>query len=366
MIPVVNEKYKYLFLYSAKVGCTSLRQLYLSVHNDELTPEQLSQLDLYHNINKIHPMLEGKDYADYYTFIITRNPYARIVSAFLDQYVYAQNDSVKKMLAEQAGGAKPNNFIEFLQVLKSIPDGKRDSHFQTQSLCPHDWQMVTKQNKRYRWLRIKPKNGLAVDYVGDISGFNKHMKAIYQHIFKRDKSKLNFALEQLAEIEKKNSLFYTDEDFKDAAQLSVSQLDNMVFAPKPQDFYNSETVISLVNQIYHLDFINFGYEKNKIPKKAASEESAMLPDDFDWRTYLLLNTDLPREQIYNQRGVVRHYLEFGRFDMPPRSYKVEAPEGFDWQRYLSLHADLPASGITTEREALVHYLSFGIHEGREF
>jgi hypothetical protein len=59
-------------------------------------------------------------------------------------------------------------------------------------------------------------------------------------------------------------------------------------------------------------------------------------------------------------------LEFGRFEIHLRAYKLEAPAGFDWQRYLNLHNDLPKAGIATESAAIEHYVSYGIREGREF
>ena len=51
MIPIVNKKYKYILLYSAKSGCSSIRSLYLDLHRDEMSEEQLSGLNFYHNLN---------------------------------------------------------------------------------------------------------------------------------------------------------------------------------------------------------------------------------------------------------------------------------------------------------------------------
>jgi hypothetical protein len=73
---------------------------------------------------------------------------------------------------------------------------------------------------------------------------------------------------------------------------------------------------------------------------------------------------LPLAGITNQRSVIRHYLEFGRFEATPRAYKIEAPEGFDWQRYLQLNTDLKAEGILTEMAATQHYISYGIRQDR--
>ncbi len=366
MTPVVNHQYKYLFLYSAKVGCTSLRQLYLALHFDELTSEQQQKLDRYHNINEIQPAEFGRDYSDYFSYIITRNPYPRIVSAFLDQYVYARSEAVECMFDEFANGARPNNFVEFLDTLKDIPDECRDSHFQSQSCCGFAPHMITKQNKKFRYFGIRPEGAFAIDFFGDIGDFNEHMIKVYRRIFKSDQNKLKQALAALEQLKKHNSSFYGSADFNDAAQLTVSELDELVFAPKPQDFYRSEKVVQLVNQIYQHDFLNFAYTEGDIPVKPKSKEIELVPEDFDWKMYIRLNPDLPADEIYNERGAVRHFLEFGRFEEHLRAFKIEAPEGFDWQRYLSLHADLREAGINSESAAIEHYISYGIRELRKF
>jgi len=366
MTPIVNDRYKYIMCYSAKVGCTSMRILYLSMHAAEMSEEQHANLRGYHNLNQLFPFEVDKDYSDYFAFIITRNPYSRVVSAFIDQYAYAKNSGVLKMLAEhppQTG--EPQTFLEFLEYLKRVPDCDRDSHFQTQSYFAHAASITNKKNRLRQWLGRSPTGHLNVSYSGDISGFASHMTEIYQKVFEFDESMLSFAREKINEVQHHNSTFYGEQDFADAAQLSVAQLDELKFAPKPQDFFNSKQVRDLVDDIYKSDFDNYGYSRDEIPHKLASKEVALVPEDMDWQMYLRLNPDLPPNNIYNERTVLRHYLEFGRFEAHPRAYKIEAPEGFDWRRYLSLHGDLSKAGITTESAAIEHYISYGIREERE-
>lgn len=365
MIPVVNDQYKYIFLYSGKAGCTSLRQFYLALHQDEMSAEQRSALNWYHNINELQPLQADKDYSDYFTYLITRNPYSRIISAFLDQYVFSRSDAVADMIASHSNGDLPTNFLEFLQALQRVPDHERDSHFQTQSYFAHATMVVTPASPRYRWLKQKPPHAFGVQYMGDISGFAVHMKRVCKRVFKSDKAKLTFALSQIDSIKKSNSSFYGLANFDDAAVLSIEQLDELVFAPKPQDFLRSETVRNLIEEIYLNDFNLLSYPIGKWPSKNASPEVHEVPADLDWQMYIRLNPDLPRNEIYNERGVVRHYLEFGRFEEHPRAYKIEAPQGFDWQRYLTLNQDLVASGIDNEQAAIEHYISFGIREHRK-
>jgi hypothetical protein len=365
VIPLVNQKYKYILLYSAKAGCTSLRSLYLSVHRDEMNESQLDALDWYHNLNEVQPFDPLADYSDYYVYCITRNPYSRAVSAFLDQYAYTRNSGVLAMMKSCPPRDSIKSFIQFLEYLASVPDAQRDTHFQTQSYFPYVDMVVTpKMSVRYRLLGQKPEHAFAINLVGDIANFNAVTRKAFKQVFKGDNAKHKHAVQQLDDIKRKNSSFYGEKDFPSAASLTLEQLDAMVFAPKPQDFYCDPRAIELVDQIYQQDFFLFGYEKGKVPRKSVSREIELIPSDFDWQMYLRLNPDLPLAGITNQRSVVRHYLEFGRFEATPRAYSVVAPEGFDWQCYLNLNADLKAEGISTEFEAIQHYISYGIRQDR--
>jgi hypothetical protein len=364
--PVVNQKYKYILLYIAKAGCTSLRSLYLSVHSGDMSDEQRSSLDWYHNLNEVQPFDAAADYSDYYVYCITRNPYSRVVSAFLDQYVYARNAGVRAMMQDcPPSGLDPDNFIEFLEYLVTVPDEQRDIHFQTQSFFPYADSVITQPSSiRYKFTGKKPSNAFGVNYVGDIAKLDSHIRKVFKRIFKGDKAKHQFALNELDKIERKNVSFYGAQDFVSAGTLSVETLNKQVFAPKPQDFFSTPRAIELVKELYREDFRLFGYTQGDIPKKLATKEIALIPDDFDWKMYLRLNPDLPHAGIDNERAVVRHYLQFGRFEITPRAYKIEAPEGFDWQRYLTLNPDLKEQGISEQDAAIEHYISYGIRQER--
>ena len=82
--------------------------------------------------------------------------------------------------------------------------------------------------------------------------------------------------------------------------------------------------------------------------------------------YQSLNPDLPRDKMYNERSIVRHFLEFGQFELESRAYKMEVPDDFDWRNYLNLHEDLLSAGLDSEQQAIAHYLTYGLREGREY
>ncbi|MEM7358253.1 MAG: sulfotransferase family 2 domain-containing protein [Pseudomonadota bacterium] len=365
MDSIVNDKYKYIMFYSAKAGCTSMRNLFIALHKDEMSEQQRGQMNSYHNINELFPYDRDADYSDYYKFYISRNPYSRVVSGFLDQYVYAQNTRVKEMLEQSPPkDGPPQTFIEFLEYLKTVKDSDRDGHFQTQAFSSHVVKVRMGRSFLVRYY-YKDKSCIPLNYAGDIAGFNSHMQKVYRKIFKRDPQMREKAMREIGNIQKMNSSFYGPETHENAATLTVAELDDLVYAPKPQDFFLDESARQLVQEIYAEDFYVFGYDKSKIPQKKASRELAAIPDDFDWETYLMLAPDLQLAGINKERTVMRHFLEFGQHEIHHRAYKVEAPDGFDWREYLAAHEDLTAAGIDNERDAIIHYLSYGRNEGRE-
>lgn len=361
MEAIVNHQYNYILFYSAKAGCTSLRSLYLELHNDEMSQAEIASLDGYHNLHEVHPFDVTQKYSGYFKFLITRNPYTRIVSAFLDQYAYIRNSGVQAMLEKvPPEGKEPINFIDFLHYLKTVPDELRDPHFQTQSYFVYD-NYFPKRRNIFKRGRMASK----MNYQGDIAELNQHLHETYRKIFSSKPTRLALANEKIDELQKMNSSFYSKQDFSKAAEMPVQELNKMIFPPRPQDFYASQEAQDLIGEIYADDFIFFNYSRNDLPLRQASSELNDLPEDFDWQTYLLISPDLQLAGMTSERQVIRHYLEFGRYEAK-RGYKIEAPEGFMWQQYLEINRAKIPEEIDNEYDALIHYLGYGVRQDLQY
>jgi len=85
VIPVVNTRHKYIFYYNPKSACSTYRRFYLTLHKNELKDKTLEVEVNHHNVVKIWPFDSTKRYKNFFRYSIVRNPYSRVVSAFLDK-----------------------------------------------------------------------------------------------------------------------------------------------------------------------------------------------------------------------------------------------------------------------------------------
>ena len=88
-----------------------------------------------------------------------------------------------------------------------------------------------------------------------------------------------------------------------------------------------------------------------------------LPEDFDWKTYLELNSDV-QQDTETKTGAIQHYLKYGIKEN--RVYnKKKLPNDFDWKEYLKLNPDVKKN-IFTKNETINHYIKYGIKENRKY
>ena len=82
-----------------------------------------------------------------------------------------------------------------------------------------------------------------------------------------------------------------------------------------------------------------------------------LPKRFNYKNYILLNTDL---QDFNEENAISHYKNYGCYEN--RKYSL-IPDDFNYKDYISLNPDLHDVG---EEMAIEHYEKFGYYENRKY
>jgi hypothetical protein len=84
---------------------------------------------------------------------------------------------------------------------------------------------------------------------------------------------------------------------------------------------------------------------------------SFIPNDFNWKIYILLNKDFP--QNWKEKEAIHHYRKYGIKEN--RQYKIE---DFNWKIYLKLNKDLNQN--CSEEQATEHFLDYGISENRQY
>lgn len=93
-----------------------------------------------------------------------------------------------------------------------------------------------------------------------------------------------------------------------------------------------------------------------------------IPVNFDWKIYLEFNTDLTKNGILSQTQAEDHYIRHGNKEN--RVYSREGilevlPKDFDWRIYNILNPDI-ALRFNTKESSENHYRAFGHKENRQF
>lgn len=96
-------------------------------------------------------------------------------------------------------------------------------------------------------------------------------------------------------------------------------------------------------------------------KKEQRKYSIDFPKDFNWRGYIYLNRDLV--ELNTKVDCIKHYLKYGYFEN--RKYEIELPDDFNWESYLEYNPELNGE-ITDENKASIHYLKKGFFENRKY
>jgi hypothetical protein len=153
-------------------------------------------------------------------FTFVRNPFTRILSAYLDKLV--QNDWERKRLLPGLGFSSNERpcFITFLDRIAQIPDASRDVHFMSQSAL------------------TGAKGRLEFDFIGRFEVFSSDLLAMKKYLYNDDSS----------------------ETYADFGMHHASHADQWL------GDYLSPEAVDRICQLYKNDFILFGYDYD--PAKA--------------------------------------------------------------------------------------------------
>ncbi len=242
----VNHRDKFIFRPIPKVATTSLYLWYLGTLGLNSIPVRYP-LHGFLYVNKEffwvldQSLLENEDY---FKFVFIRNPFARLVSAYLGKIVLKESnfqnitmnsnglreiEHIQKQKGRPINHEKGVTFREFVEYLTEVDPLEMDPHWRPQSLY---WQ-------------DKIFGELHFDFVGRIENMIDDFALISKRL------KIDIPLS------KSNCIHYDKVQVKCVADCSASELRQMGQFPVYQDFYTTE-LVQQVKQIYQKDIELYG------------------------------------------------------------------------------------------------------------
>lgn len=145
---LISHKYKIVFIYTPKCGCTTIKTLYflmenikidksISIHRDQTKRKYIIS----------DQILKDKKYDKYTKYFVTRDPYERLKSAYYQKIANKSMLHYDRSLSKEECILNLNNgnlsMSEFVDVIMKSKPGNLDDHFKPQIL---DREFVLKQS----------------------------------------------------------------------------------------------------------------------------------------------------------------------------------------------------------------------------
>lgn len=219
----ISEKNRYIYFETPKVACSSVKATLIK---NEIEESNLS-MNLIHSKKDI-PFLSPKEFGydnfinalssdKYYKFTFVRNPYSRVLSAFLSKFKWNNKIKIRFYRLNNIDSDTALSFSDFLEYLSSNVSYDMDPHWRPQ----------------YNQI-----SGLAkeMDFIGRFDNFENDLGTVINKIFGTNAIALFDTRKELGQQETKSS-------------------------DKIDEYYR-EKEFDLVSEIYKKDFLEFGYNQN--------------------------------------------------------------------------------------------------------
>lgn len=215
-----SQKFGYVYVETPKVACTSIKRLLQLVEAGG--DESALPADVHDRPNSPLPRMNDDKTAfnrfwsieDPFLFCFVRDPFARVLSCYLDKYIHQRSHISMYMSNIGTPSSRRITFRYFLDAVHEQEPSARNVHYTSQSY-------ITNPNK------------LPYDFIGRFERFRSDMQYVC--------NKLNI----------------------DSSLLPIRSSHRTNSDDKLRAFYGAKE-IELVNEIYDEDFINFGYPRDPL------------------------------------------------------------------------------------------------------
>jgi hypothetical protein len=341
-----NHELKYILIAPPKNGCSSIRQWFIDFNNLNCKIEYL--------IDETPDNISHK-YDTYTIYYVYRNIYDRFIS-------YCENILHNRLLNKNIcqNDVDWNNFLNmFTQIMgthlsittkltsvlnffKTINvDTLENSTFDVHHLSHYYWlnkycNIYNIDQTKIIFVNILDIDTIIFSFLEKIH--NKKINIRYQNITFRDDNSLKEL--DIDEININN--IFSQKKFLFKNKIYLDTISNL--------YKNDKCIIDNCDKYFCTSFSDKILNSNKIPS------------DFNYITYLNLNTDLKTNNIQDKNELIKHYILYGNIEK--RKYKYEhIPIDFNWIAYIHLNNDLKQFD---EINALNHYEYEGYIEKRKY
>jgi hypothetical protein len=143
---IVNSKYKVIFGWSAKCGCSHVKKMAYFLENGKTD-------NIIHTTNDVHILPSNME--EYNLIVVVRNPYSRLVSGFLDKYNF---DGSKIHLWDKNDKLTFNNFVH--KILEQKWTNIDKHHF-----CPQTSGHFNDKIKTHSKLKVFDIKNIDYEYI---------------------------------------------------------------------------------------------------------------------------------------------------------------------------------------------------------
>ncbi|HVZ91621.1 MAG TPA: sulfotransferase family protein [Rhizomicrobium sp.] len=139
-----SEKHRYIYVETPKVACSSIK---LTLQRIELNDRAYAPDDIHKRADS--PLLAARARprrflralrsSAYFRFCFVRNPYGRILSAYLDKLVRSERERPQSLASLGLAPEARPSFLDFLELLADAEPSRFDVHWarQVDLLTPH-------------------------------------------------------------------------------------------------------------------------------------------------------------------------------------------------------------------------------------
>ena len=219
----ISLKHKYVYVETAKVGCSTIKDTLQRMELDypEFVRDDFEDIHL----REFSPLLSPSQTCgfdrilketDFLVFCFVRNPYTRLLSAYLDKIVTGSWQKRSILMAMGENSSKPSkeiSFHEFVDVICKQNISQMDPHWRTQYYQTY-------------------QDSINYDFIGRLENFRKDCDYVFSKI--RD----------------------------DYVNYYRSEIRHSTNSAKLLSKYYSDEIKEQVFDKYKIDFEYFGYDKN--------------------------------------------------------------------------------------------------------